>query len=69
MNDLLGLDKILNDYQFGSGKNHSTKMRLSFLNDKVLKGFDDGLLTGICMILVDFQKTFYTIKHEKWLKY
>ena len=68
-NDFLGLHKILYDYQFGSRKNHSTKTRLYFLNDKGLKGFDDGLLTGICMILVDFQKAFYIIKHEKWLKY
>ena len=35
---------------------------LSFLADKVLKGFDEGLLTG--MILIDLQKAFDTIDHE-----
>ena len=35
---------------------------MSFLTDKILKGFDKGLLTG--MILVDLQKAFDTIDHE-----
>ena len=35
---------------------------LPFLTDKVLKGFDEGLLTG--MILIDLQKAFDTIDHE-----
>ena len=34
----------------------------SFLTDKILKGFDKGLLTG--MILIDLQKAFDTIDHE-----
>ena len=33
-----------------------------YLTDKVLKGFDEGLLTG--MILIDLQKVFDTIDHE-----
>ena len=33
-----------------------------YLTDKVLKGFDEGLLTGI--ILIDLQKVFDTIDHE-----
>ena len=37
-----------------------------FLNDKILKGFDDGLVTG--MILIDLQKTFDTINHDILLK-
>ena len=45
------LNKILYDYQFGFRKNHSTDTCLSFLNEKILKGFDDGLVTG--MILID----------------
>ena len=32
------------------------------MNDKILKGFDDGLLTG--MILIDLQKVFDTINHD-----
>ena len=33
-----------------------------FLNDKILKGFDQGLITG--MILIDLQKAFNTINHD-----
>ena len=36
------------------------------MNDKILKGFDDGLVTG--MILIDLQKTFDTINHDILLK-
>ena len=35
---------------------------LSFLTDKVLKGFEKGLLNG--MILMDLQEAFGTIDHE-----
>ena len=34
----------------------------NIVNDKILKGFDTGLLTG--MILIDLQKAFDTIDHE-----
>ena len=37
-----------------------------FLHDKILKGFDKGLMTG--MILVDLQKAFDTIDHDILLK-
>ena len=53
--------KIYN-YQSGFRGNHSTNLCLSFLTDKILKGFDKGLLTG--MILIDLQKAFNTIDHE-----
>ena len=33
-----------------------------FLHDKILKRFDDGLLTGI--ILIDLQITFDSINHD-----
>ena len=36
--------------------------RLSFLTDKLLKQFDESLLTG--MVLIDIQKAFCTIDHE-----
>ena len=39
-----------------------TDLSLSYLNDKILKGFDNGLLTG--MILIDLQKRFDTIDHN-----
>ena len=52
--EFLSLNKVLYDYQSGFRKNHSTDTCLSFLNDKILKGFDDDLVTG--MILIDLQK-------------
>ena len=39
---------------------------MSFMNDKILKGFDDGLLTG--MILIDPLKAFDSINHDIPLK-
>ena len=60
--------KFLNDsnifykYRPGFKSNHSTDLFLSFLNDKILKGFDNGMHTG--MILIDLQKAFDTINHE-----
>ena len=36
------------------------------MNDKILKGFDDGLVTG--MILIDLQKAFDMINHDILLK-
>ena len=64
--EFLSLNKILCDYQSGFRKNHSTDTYLSFSNDKILKGFDDGLLTGT--ILIDLQKAFDTINHDIHLK-
>ena len=51
-------------YRFQSGfrKKHSTGSCLTFLNDKILQGFDSGLYTG--MILIDLQKAFDTINHN-----
>ena len=46
--------------------NHSTDTSLSYLTNKILIGFDSGLLTG--MILIDLQKTFDTINHDISLK-
>ena len=60
--------KFLNDnnifykYQSGFRNNHSTDLFLSFLNDKMLKGFDSGVYTG--MILIDLQKAFDTKNHK-----
>ena len=53
---------LLYNYQSGFCKKHSTDFCLSFLNDKTLKGFDQGLITGI--ILIDLQKAFVTIDHD-----
>ena len=58
-------NKILYKLQSGFRKNHSTDTSLSYLNDKILRGFDKGLFTG--MILIDLQKAFDTIDHEIFL--
>ena len=50
------------NYQPGFLKNYSTDYCLSFLNDKILKCFDQGLMTG--MILIDLQKVFDTMDHD-----
>ena len=54
------------DFQSGFRRNHSTNLCLAHLTDKISKGFDKGLLTG--MILIDLQKTFDTINHEVLLQ-
>ena len=61
-NAFLSGEDILYNYQSGFRGNHSTNLCLSFLTDKVLKGFDKSMLTG--MILTDLQKAFGTIEHE-----
>ena len=53
---------LLYKFQSGFRKLHSTDSCLSFLQDKIAKGFDSGLMTG--MILIDLQKAFDTIDHE-----
>ena len=65
-NEILAINKILYDWQSGSWKNYSTVTCLSFLNDKISRGFDDGLLTG--MILTELQKAFDTINTSYFLK-
>ena len=39
---------------------------MAYLTDKILKRFDEGLLTG--MILIDLDKAFDTINHEALLQ-
>ena len=58
-------NNIFYEYQSGFRKNHPTDLFLSFLNDKILKGFDNGVFTG--MILIDLQKVFDTISRKTLL--
>ena len=58
----LNSKSLLHTYQSGFRKTHSTDFCLSYLTDKILKGFDKGLMTG--MIRIDLQKAFDTIDHE-----
>ena len=53
---------LLYTYQSGFQKKHSMDFCLSYLNDKILKGFGRGMMTG--MILIDLQKAFGTIDHD-----
>ena len=53
---------ILYKFQSGFRKNHSTNFCLCYLADKISKGLDTGLLTGV--ILIDLQKAFDTIDHN-----
>ena len=57
---------LLYNYQSGFRKNHSTDFCLSFLNDKILKGFDQGLITG--MVLIGLQKAMI-YDHDILLQY
>ena len=62
MIDYLAQYNILYKYQSGVRTKHLTDLCLSYLNDKILKGFVNGLFTG--MILIDLQKAFDTIDHN-----
>ena len=55
-------NQILFKFQSGFRESHSTDSCLSYLNDKILTGFDKGLITG--MIAIDLQKAFDTINHK-----
>ena len=53
---------LLYNYKSGFCKNHYIDYCLSFLNNKILKDFDQVLMTS--MILIDLQKAFDTINHN-----
>ena len=59
-------NNVLCRYQSGFRKNHSTDTSLAFLTDKILRGIDTGLLTG--MNLINLRKAFDTINHDILLK-
>ena len=54
------------NFQSEFRQNHSTNLCLAHLTNKILKEFDEGLLTGI--ILIDLQKAFDTTSHEVLLQ-
>ena len=59
-------NNILYRCQSGFLKNHSADTSLTYVMDKILTGFDSGLLTG--MILIDLQKAFDAINYDILLK-
>ena len=60
--DYLSQYNILYKYQSDFSTKHSTDLCLSYLNVKILKGFDNGRFTGT--ILIDLQKAYDTIDHN-----
>ena len=62
----LSNNEILYNYQSGFRKNLSTYSCLTYLHDKIWKGSDKNLMTG--MIPIDLQKVFDTIDHDVLLK-
>ena len=62
----LNSKNLLYTNQSGFRKKHSADFCLSYLNDKILKDFDKGLMTG--MNLIDFKKVFDTIDHDVLLQ-
>ena len=56
------LINLLYNYQSGFRKNHSTDFCLLILNNKILRGFDQGFVSG--MILIDLEKALYKINHD-----
>ena len=60
--EFLNEKNIIYRYQSGFRKDYSTNSCLSYLCDKILKGFDSGVFTG--MILIDLQKAFDTLNHD-----
>ena len=60
--EFLEKHNILYKFQSGFRKSHSSNFCPSYLTDKISKGFDSGLVTGI--ISIDLQKAFDTIDHN-----
>ena len=62
------LDKndVIYKYQSGFRNFFLTDSWLSYLNNKIVTGFESGLCTG--MILIDLQKAFDTVNHDILLK-
>ena len=61
----LDRNDILYKFQSGFRVNRSTDTSLSYLNNKIMNGFDNKSYIG--MILIDLQKAFDTIDHEIFL--
>ena len=59
-------NKILYKYQSGFRKSFSTNSCLTWLTDKINKGFESGKYTGL--ILIDLQKAFDKTDHEILVK-
>ena len=57
LEEYLNNNHLIYKFQSGFRENHSSDTCLTYLSDKILTGFDNGLLTGLMGI--DLQKAFY----------
>ena len=60
--DFLDKYKILNKYQFGFRRNHSTYMALIILSENLTRALENG--ESVIGISLDFQKAFDTVNHS-----
>ena len=58
----LDKNQILNQYQFGFRKNHSTEHAILEITDKLKKAIDNKEIT--CGLFLDFTKAFDTVNHQ-----
>ena len=66
LEEYLSSNHIFYKFQSGFRSNYSTDTCLTYLSNKILTGFDNGLLTGL--IAIDLQKAFDTIDHAILLR-
>jgi len=50
---------LLNKFQFGFRKNHSTQLSVTYFTNRILKAVDQGNLSGA--LFIDLRKTFDTL--------
>jgi retron-type reverse transcriptase len=53
---------ILNKYQFGFRKGHSTEQAILEITENLKTSIDNNLIT--CGVFIDFSKAFDTVNHE-----
>ena len=62
LSSFLEKHNILNKYQFGFRKGHSTEQAILEITENLKTFIDDGLIT--CAVFIDFSKAFDTVNHK-----
>ena len=62
LSSFLEKHNILNKYQFGFRKGHSTEQAILEITENMKTFIDDGLIT--CAVFIDFSKAFDTVNHK-----